>query len=180
MNGNTVVDTVTLTADNNWTATVQNLPKKANGTDITYTWSEGSMPEGYSLTDTSVNGKVTTLTNTYAPEETSVSVRKVWADNDNQDGIRTAGITVQLYADGTEQGEAVVLNEANNWSHTWTKLAKNANKTAINYTVDEVSVPAGLHQDCDSKRRQDRIHDHQHPYNGDNRGNRQKSMERQQ
>ena len=143
MNGNTVVDTVTLTADNNWTATVQNLPKKANGTDITYTWSEGSMPEGYSLTDTSVNGKVTTLTNTYAPEETSVSVRKVWADNDNQDGIRTAGITVQLYADGTEQGEAVVLNEANNWSHTWTKLAKNANKTAINYTVDEVSVPAG-------------------------------------
>ena len=143
MNGNTVVTTVTLNEDNGWAATVQNLPKKANGTDITYTWSEGSMPEGYSLTDTSVNGKVTTLTNKYAPEETSVSVRKVWADNDNQDGIRTAGITVQLYADGKNSGDPVELNAANNWSHTWTKLAKNANKTAINYTVDEVSVPSG-------------------------------------
>ena len=101
------------------------------------------MPEGYSLTDTSVNGKVTTITNTYAPEETSVSVRKVWEDNDNQDGLRTASITVQLKADGKDSGEPVELNAANNWTYTWTKLAKNANKTAIEYTVDEVSVPEG-------------------------------------
>ena len=77
MNGNTVVRTVTLNAGNNWTAKVTGLAKKANGTDIAYSWSEGSMPTGYSLTDTSVDGTVTTLTNTYAPEETSVSVRKV-------------------------------------------------------------------------------------------------------
>ena len=142
MNGNTVVRTVTLNAGNNWTAKVTGLAKKANGTDIAYSWSEGSMPTGYSLTDTSVDGTVTTLTNTYAPEETSVSVRKVWDDSSNQDGIRPASVTVQLYADGTASGAPVDLNAANNWSHTWTKLAKKANKTDIEYTVDEVSVPA--------------------------------------
>ena len=142
MNGNTVVRTVTLNAGNNWTAKVTGLAKKANGTDIAYSWSEGSMPTGYSLTDTSVDGTVTTLTNTYAPEETSVSVRKVWDDSDNQDGIRPASVTVQLYADGTASGAPVDLNAANNWSHTWSGLAKKANKTDIKYTVDEVSVPA--------------------------------------
>lgn len=143
MNGNTVVDTVTLTADNNWTATVQNLPKKANGTDIVYSWSEGNMPEGYSLTDTAKDGTVTTLTNSYSTEETSVSVRKVWTDSDNQDGIRPESISVQLKVDGKASGDPVVLNEANNWTYTWTKLAKNANKTEIQYTVDEVDVPSG-------------------------------------
>ena len=142
MNGNTVVRTVTLNAGNNWTAKVTGLAKKADGTDIAYSWSEGSMPTGYSLTDTSVDGTVTTLTNTYAPEETSVSVRKVWTDSDNQDGIRPASVTVQLYADGTASGAPVDLNAANNWSHTWSGLAKKANKTDIKYTVDEVSVPA--------------------------------------
>ena len=143
MNGNTVVRTVTLNAGNNWTAKVTGLAKKANGTDIAYSWSEGSMPTGYSLTDTSVDGTVTTLTNTYAPEETSVSVRKVWDDSSNQDGIRPASVTVQLYADGTASGAPVDLNAANNWSHTWSGLAKKANKTDIKYTVDEVSVPEG-------------------------------------
>ena len=143
MNGNTVVDTVTLTADNNWTATVQNLPKKANGTDIVYSWSEGNMPEGYSLTDTAKDGTVTTLTNSYSTEETSVSVRKVWTDSDNQDGIRPESISVQLKADGKASEDPVVLNEANTWTYTWTKLAKNANKTEIQYTVDEVDVPSG-------------------------------------
>ena len=142
MNGNTVVRTVTLNAGNNWTAKVTGLAKKANGTDIAYSWSEGSMPTGYSLTDTSVDGTVTTLTNTYAPEETSVSVRKVWDDSSNQDGIRPASVTVQLYADGKASGAPVDLNAANNWSHTWSGLAKKANKTDIKYTVDEVSVPA--------------------------------------
>ena len=52
------VRTVTLNAGNNWTAKVTGLAKKANGTDIAYSWSEGSMPTGYSLTDTSVDGTV--------------------------------------------------------------------------------------------------------------------------
>ncbi|MFR6580672.1 MAG: Cna B-type domain-containing protein [Ruminococcus sp.] len=46
MNGNAVVDTVTLKEANDWSATVGNLEKKAGGKDIEYTWTRGSMPEG--------------------------------------------------------------------------------------------------------------------------------------
>ena len=36
---------VTLNAENEWTATVENLPVYANGEKIAYTWTEGKMPE---------------------------------------------------------------------------------------------------------------------------------------
>ena len=55
---------MTLNEGNNWTATVTDLPKYADGEEIVYTWTEGELPEGYTLTDTSVEGTVTTLTNT--------------------------------------------------------------------------------------------------------------------
>ncbi|MFR6580675.1 MAG: hypothetical protein ACLURP_00450 [Ruminococcus sp.] len=35
-----------MSEENGWEATVSNLPKKENGTVISYSWSEGSMPEG--------------------------------------------------------------------------------------------------------------------------------------
>ena len=57
---------VTLDENNGWTATVSVLQKyDADGKEIVYTWTENSVPDGYELTDTSVNGTVTTLTNTY-------------------------------------------------------------------------------------------------------------------
>ena len=60
---------VTLNKDNDWTATVDNLPKYSKGKEITYTWTEKSLPEGYTLTDTKTTGKVTTLTNTHEPDK---------------------------------------------------------------------------------------------------------------
>ena len=56
--------TVTLNAANGWEAKVENLPMYKDGKLITYTWTEGELPEGYALTGTSVNGTVTTLTKT--------------------------------------------------------------------------------------------------------------------
>ena len=65
MNSETKVTTVTLNEANGWTAKVEHLPKLKDGVEIVYTWSENEagLPEGYALTDTSVDGKVTTLTN---------------------------------------------------------------------------------------------------------------------
>ncbi|MBR5231681.1 MAG: Cna B-type domain-containing protein, partial [Clostridia bacterium] len=129
---------VTLNAANNWSATVNNLPKYANGQEITYTWTEGTMPEGYELTDTSKNGTVTTLTNSYAPETTSATVKKVWDDANNQDGKRPAELKVTL-SNGTE----VALNATNNWSATVNDLPKYANGTEITYTWTEGTMPEG-------------------------------------
>ena len=62
----TAVQTVTLSASNNWTQTITSLPQHSNHTDdITYAWTEGALPTGYTLTNTSVIGTVTTMTNTY-------------------------------------------------------------------------------------------------------------------
>ena len=73
----------------------------------------------------------------------SVSVLKVWEDNDDQDGIRPEEIKVQLYADGTADGEPVSLNEDNGWSYTWIELPEKKDGEAIVYDVAEVSVPDG-------------------------------------
>ncbi len=137
-NGTAHGEAVELNADGKWTYTWTKLAKKAAGQDIVYTVDEVEVPTGYTK---SVEG--TTITNTHAPEETSVTVNKVWADNDNQDGIRPASVKVQLYANGTAHGEAVELNADGKWTYTWTKLAKKAAGQDIVYTVDEVEVPTG-------------------------------------
>ncbi|MDO5133058.1 MAG: Cna B-type domain-containing protein, partial [Eubacteriales bacterium] len=54
---------VTLNEGNKWEATVENLPKYENGEEITYTWEEGELPEGYTLAGTSTKGTITTITN---------------------------------------------------------------------------------------------------------------------
>lgn len=62
--------TVTLSEENEWTATITELPKyDADGKLIEYIWTEGNMPEGYVLASTSVDGTVTTLTNAHKREE---------------------------------------------------------------------------------------------------------------
>ena len=75
-------------------------------------------------------GEITTLTNSYKPEETSVSVQKVWNDDGNRDGIRPESITVKLYAEAEGVAEASgrrgSLKRVNNWSATKSGLAKYA------------------------------------------------------
>lgn len=130
--------TAVLNAENNWTATIGNLPKYAAGEEIVYTWTEAAV-EDYELTSTEKAGTVTTLTNSYTPATTEVSVTKVWNDADNQDGKRPASITVVLLADGEEQSSAI-LNAENGWTYTWTQLAEKAAGAVINYTVSEIAV----------------------------------------
>lgn len=139
MNGNAVVDTVTLKEANDWSATVGNLEKKAGGKDIEYTWTEGSMPEGYKLTDTRKNGTVTTLTNTYAPEKVSITGIKTWNDANNQDGKRPTSIKISLFANGNVV-KSLDVTAATNWTYSFTDLPKYEAGTEIKYTVGEEAV----------------------------------------
>ncbi|SMC48009.1 Cna B-type domain-containing protein, partial [Aristaeella lactis] len=130
---------VTLDKDNNWSATVKDLPKYAGGQLISYTWTEKDVPAGYTLTGNSANGTVTTLTNTHTTEETEVEVTKEWKDYDNVFGYRPDEVTVNLLADGAKVG-SVTLNEENHWTYTWTKLAKKNKGKNITYMVTEEPV----------------------------------------
>jgi len=108
-----------------------------NGSEIVYTVTE-DVVKNYTQ---NIDG--TTITNSYTPGKTSVSVTKAWEDNNNQDGKRPDSVQVQLCADGEAKGESVTLSSENNWSHTWTDLDEMANQEEIKYTVKEVSIPEG-------------------------------------
>ena len=132
--------TVTLDEKNQWTATIDNLPKYANGKEIEYSWTEGDMPEGYELTGISKEGTITTLTNTYDTQNTQATIVKVWDDKDNQDGIRPEKLTVKLLKNGIEI-DSIDLTEVNGWTATVNDLQKYEDGKEINYTWKEDSVP---------------------------------------
>ena len=143
--------TIILTADNNWSGSFKNLPTKIDGKEVTYSVRETTSINGYdtvvSSTD-STNGKSFTITNSYTPEETQVTVTKVWDDNNNQDRIRPNSIKVQLYKQvnsGEEEavGEPTTLT-AENWTATFTDLPVYEDGQKITYTVKEVNTDGSL------------------------------------
>ena len=103
----------------------------------TWTVDELEVPAGYtkSIFGDAVNGY--TIMNTWGapPETTSVHVRKIWH---GEDANRPAGVTVQLYKNGTAHGNSITLNASNGWEYTWTGLEKGPT-----WTVDELNIPAG-------------------------------------
>ncbi|MBO5521801.1 MAG: Cna B-type domain-containing protein, partial [Eubacterium sp.] len=119
-----------------WSWSVDGLPKKQDGKEITYTVTEDTVPE-YT---TAIEGDATdgfTVTNTYTPGKTQVNVVKVWNDKEDQDGIRPTSVTVSLLADGEETGKTLVLSEGTKWSGTFTDLDVMKDGKAIAYTVNE-------------------------------------------
>ncbi len=78
-----------MTAADNWSWSFANLPKYTDeGEKIVYTILENTVDDYV----TSYDGY--NVTNTHTPEQTSVSVTKVWDDNGNQDGICPASVTM--------------------------------------------------------------------------------------
>ncbi|MDU3459780.1 Cna B-type domain-containing protein [Streptococcus oralis] len=80
--------------------------------------------------------------NTYTPAKTEVSVKKVWKDENNQDGKRPSSVTVKLLADGQDTGKTLELTEANGWAGSFKDLDADKGGTPIQYTVVEVTVPS--------------------------------------
>lgn len=78
--------------------------------------------------------------NTYTPAKTEVPVKKVWKDENNQDGKRPTSVTVKLLADGQDTGKKLTLTEANGWAGSFKDLDADKGGTPIQYTVVEVTV----------------------------------------
>ena len=144
-------DEVTLNSNNKWTYSWNNLDKYnydqngIKGDAVEYTVVEADIPEGYTPTY-SVDEKTgdITITNSHTPAVKDVTVKKEWKDNNNQDGLRTGKIKVQLTADGkTVEGKTAELSEANNWTVTFDKLPVKASGEIIEYDAVEVEVPEG-------------------------------------
>lgn len=78
--------------------------------------------------------------NTYTPAKTEVPVKKVWKDENNQDGKRPSSVTVKLLADGQDTGKTLELTEANGWAGSFKDIDADKGGTPIQYTVVEVTV----------------------------------------
>lgn len=92
-------------------------------------------PEGYTKKEDGL-----TVTNTEKPiETTSVSGKKVWDDNNDQDGKRPNSVTVNLLANG-EKIKSETVTKDTNWQYEFTNLPKYDNGKAIEYTVTEDHV----------------------------------------
>ena len=133
--------TVTLNEENEWKYTFTGLNKYADGEEIEYTLSQDQLANYKvpAIAKTSETGWAYSVTNSRDYEETEVKVSKVWDDNENEEGFRTASVTVHLKK-GDEVIESVELKEDNSWMYTWIQLQKYENGTAINYTVTEDPV----------------------------------------
>ena len=130
--------TIELNESNKWNYYFTNLNVYKDGKKIKYNFSE-EVNDKYTVSYTNSTTENFTITNTHIPEKTSVNVTKVWIDADNQDGIRPSSITVVLSNDTSKVAE-YVLNDSNNWKHTFTDLPVYNNGQQINYTIEEVTI----------------------------------------
>lgn len=87
----------------------------------------------------------------FTPALREYTVNKVWSDYADAEQLRPETIDVQLYRtvvrDGVEVketvGDAVPLNERNNWTKKFNNLYVNVNGADVKYTVEETAVPDG-------------------------------------
>ncbi len=127
------VDTLKVTAADDWKWSFTDLDKYQDGKEILYTITEDAVA-GYS---TEINGF--DVTNTHKPSEIAISGAKHWVDNDDQDGKRPESITVNLLANGVEVAEKTVT-AANDWKWSFTELPEYKDGVKIVYTITEDKV----------------------------------------
>ena len=137
--------TVTLSKDNNWSATFEGLPKyKANGSEIAYKVTEAEVTgvdaSKYTTTVTGSAAEGFTITNTNK-ETIDIQGSKTWDDDENRDGARPDSITVRLHADGVEK-DAKTVTADDNWTWSFEGLPKydSTDGHEISYILTEDAV----------------------------------------
>ena len=106
----------------------------------TYKVKEKTAPSGYELNNTEYTLEVTSTggalqTITDKPIKTDISVTKTWV------GPKAGPVTVHLFANGTDTGTTLTLDDSNSWTGSFTNVRKyDQNGTEIQYTVTEDAI----------------------------------------
>ena len=128
-----VYDTIVVDQSSNWKYSFTDLPVYKNGTKIVYKIDEVSVPN-YRTTYENYD-----ITNRYTPEVTSVTVKKVWDDDNNRDNIRPQDITFNLFVNG-ELKLSKTVTARDNWTYTFNNLPVYSSGEKLVYTVTEDEV----------------------------------------
>lgn len=127
---------VPLHSSGDWHYTCDDLMKYwKNGQLVDYTV-EAITIDGYTSEVKSLGNNVFEVHNTHIPETISKTVTKTWKDNENQDGIRPASVTVTLTGSNAVSKTAT-LNEDNGWTATFENLPKRDHGNIVAYNVKE-------------------------------------------
>ena len=127
---------VPLHSSGDWHYTCDDLVKYwKNGQLVDYTV-EAVTIDGYTSEVKSLGNNVFEVHNTHIPETISKTVTKTWKDNENQDGIRPASVTVTLTGSNAVSKTAT-LNEDNGWTATFENLPKHDHGNIVAYNVKE-------------------------------------------
>lgn len=127
---------VPLHSSGDWNYTCDDLVKYwKNGQLVDYTV-EAIAIDGYTSEVKSLGNNVFEVHNTHIPETISKTVTKTWKDNENQDGIRPASVTVTLTGSNAVSKTAT-LNEDNGWTATFENLPKRDHGNIVAYNVKE-------------------------------------------
>lgn len=127
---------VPLHSSGDWHYTCDDLVKYwKNGQLVDYTV-EAVTIDGYTSEVKSLGNNVFEVHNTHIPETISKTVTKTWKDNENQDGIRPASVTVTLTGSNAVSKTAT-LNEDNGWTATFENLPKRDHGNIVTYNVKE-------------------------------------------
>ncbi|MBQ4290823.1 MAG: Cna B-type domain-containing protein, partial [Clostridia bacterium] len=145
-----VGDPIEVGTKSGWSHTWSGLPVYENGIKIVYyvveTMSEDSgyttAADKVSLAGLKGDSGTITITNTYEPIITKVTVEKIWDDANDKDGKRAnVKATIQLYQTvgeaKTAVGDPVSVGTEKGWSHTWEELPVYESGIQIIYSVEE-------------------------------------------
>ena len=138
-----VIDKTSLSKENNWTYTFGPYNKYENGNLIQYTIVEDAV-EGYvqTIEDGVIdnNNNITSvITNTHEVEKETITINKIWNDNNNEQQTRPEFINVKLLANGEVIREFTITKDMN-WSYILDNLNKYYNGKLINYSILEDKV----------------------------------------
>ena len=129
---------------NEWTYTWSGVPEyDNNGNKITYTVTEGTVPQGYECNSTMPVAAGGVIYNSHSPAKINISVTKVWSDSNNQYNTRPDTITFRLQkknGNAWETVDSIILTVADASSCTFENLPKYAAGVEIEYQVIEVEV----------------------------------------
>ena len=122
--GDTEIDSVEISAANNWTYSFPNLPKFANhGEAIEYRVEEDPVEEYEDPEIIPVTEYESVIVNTHTKTTISIHIVKNWKDNNDEYGYRPESITVDIYKNN-EVYKTVEITEEDGWELTVDGLDK--------------------------------------------------------
>ena len=145
-NGQPTNKTLTLTKENGWKGSFDNLDEYKDGKKIDYSIEEEDIGNGYAGFITQPSETEFKIINTRQTEKVNIAGEKTWEDKDNQDGKRPTKIKVKLLKQVENETPVVVetkeveADATGKWTYSFENLDKYEKGKLIKYSIDEEEV----------------------------------------